>query len=53
MSVVHKFKKGPAVAEIYGLDPQKRVVRPLFLSGIAADFPSPADDYAVIRGFIP
>lgn len=36
---------GPSIAAIYGLDRNRRVVRPLFLSGVAAGFPSPADDY--------
>jgi DNA polymerase V len=38
-------KKGPSIAEIYSFDPETRVVRPLFSTGVSAGFPSPADDY--------
>ena len=34
-----------SISEIYGFDQKKRVVRPLFSSGVSAGFPSPAEDY--------
>ncbi len=34
-----------SIAAIYQADPARRLVRPLFASGVAAGFPSPADDY--------
>lgn len=34
-----------SIAEIYGLEQRSRVRRPLFLSGVSAGFPSPAEDY--------
>ncbi|MCL7489064.1 MAG: translesion error-prone DNA polymerase V autoproteolytic subunit [Desulfobulbaceae bacterium] len=34
-----------SIAAIYGADQKTRVVRPLFLSGVSAGFPSPAEDY--------
>lgn len=39
------MKTGEAIAEIYGLQTGKKVKCPLFLSGVSAGFPSPADDY--------
>jgi DNA polymerase V len=33
------------IAAIYGFDRKSKVVRPLFLCGVSAGFPSPADDY--------
>ena len=33
------------VAEVYRVDHARRLVRPLFACGVAAGFPSPADDY--------
>ncbi|GAB4336145.1 MAG: translesion error-prone DNA polymerase V autoproteolytic subunit [Desulfobulbaceae bacterium] len=33
------------IAAIYGLEQRSRVARPLFLSGVSAGFPSPAEDY--------
>lgn len=40
-----KPRAGSSVAAIYGVDANKKVVRPLFLSDVSAGFPSPADDY--------
>jgi DNA polymerase V len=34
-----------SIAGIYRFDKKKKIVRPLFLSGVSAGFPSPADDY--------
>ena len=34
-----------SIAGIYGFDKKRKVIRPLFLWGISAGFPSPADDY--------
>jgi DNA polymerase V len=34
-----------SIAEIYGLEQKSRILRPLFLSGVSAGFPSPAEDY--------
>ncbi|MDW7771611.1 MAG: translesion error-prone DNA polymerase V autoproteolytic subunit [Desulfobulbaceae bacterium] len=33
------------IAAVYGLEQKSRIRRPLFLSGVSAGFPSPADDY--------
>ena len=38
-------KSDSSIAEIYGFDQKRKIIRPLFLSGISAGFPSPADDY--------
>ena len=34
-----------SIAGVYGIDQKTRVARPLFLSGVSAGFPSPAEDY--------
>jgi DNA polymerase V len=34
-----------SIAEIYGFDQKRKIIRPLFMCGISAGFPSPADDY--------
>ena len=34
-----------SITEIYGFDQKSKIVRPLFMCGISAGFPSPADDY--------
>ncbi len=34
-----------SIAAVYGLEKKSRVERPLFLSGVSAGFPSPAEDY--------
>ncbi len=39
------LKSDPSIAEIYGFDQKRKIVRPLLLCGISAGFPSPADDY--------
>lgn len=38
-------RPGRSIAGIYRFEKKRRVLRPLFLSGVAAGFPSPADDY--------
>ncbi len=40
-----KLKTDASIAKIYGADIKTSVVRPFFLCGISAGFPSPADDY--------
>ena len=40
-----KLKTDSSIAEIYGYSRKTRIVRPLFLCGVSAGFPSPADDY--------
>jgi DNA polymerase V len=34
-----------SIAEIYGFDQKRKIIRPLLLCGVSAGFPSPADDY--------
>ena len=34
-----------SITEIYGFDQKRKIIRPLFMCGISAGFPSPADDY--------
>lgn len=34
-----------SIAAVYGLEQKSTIRRPLFLSGVSAGFPSPADDY--------
>lgn len=34
-----------SISEVYGLEQKNKVLRPLFLSGVSAGFPSPAEDY--------
>lgn len=38
-------ENGPSVRKIYPADCNGALPRPLFLSGVSAGFPSPADDY--------
>jgi len=40
-----KLRPDSSIAAIYGCDRKTRLPRPLFLCGVAAGFPSPADDY--------
>lgn len=40
-----KEKKESSVAAVYKYEPETRVVRPLFSTGVSAGFPSPADDF--------
>lgn len=40
-----KLKTDSSIAAIYGFSRKTRIVRPLFLCGVSAGFPSPADDY--------
>lgn len=35
----------PSISGIYRFEQRTKVLRPLFLSGVSAGFPSPADDY--------
>lgn len=39
------MQKDSSIAAIYEVDQNSKVVRPLFLSGVSAGFPSPAEDY--------
>ena len=39
------MQKDSSIAAIYGIEQKTKVVRPLFLSGVSAGFPSPAEDY--------
>jgi len=39
------LKSDPSIAEIYEFDQKRKIIRPLFMCGISAGFPSPADDY--------
>jgi DNA polymerase V len=39
------MKKSPSIREIYPSSCKAILQRPLFLSGVSAGFPSPADDY--------
>jgi DNA polymerase V len=34
-----------SIAAVYGVERKERLARPLFLSGVSAGFPSPAEDY--------
>jgi DNA polymerase V len=34
-----------SITEIYGFDQKRKIICPLFMCGISAGFPSPADDY--------
>ena len=38
-------KYDASITEIYGFDQKSKIFRPLFMCGISAGFPSPADDY--------
>ena len=40
-----QLSKDQTIARIYSFEKRTKVVRPLFLSGVSAGFPSPADDY--------
>lgn len=40
-----QLEKGPTIKEIYPSHCRVDLQRPLFLSGVSAGFPSPADDY--------
>ncbi|MGV1100200.1 LexA family protein [Thiovibrio sp. JS02] len=39
------MKADASIAAVYGFSRGGRIVRPLFLEGVSAGFPSPADDY--------
>lgn len=40
-----RMKKSPSIKEVYPAVCETVLARPLFLSGVSAGFPSPADDY--------
>ncbi|MEA3546544.1 MAG: translesion error-prone DNA polymerase V autoproteolytic subunit [Thermodesulfobacteriota bacterium] len=40
-----QLSKDQTIARIYSFEKRTKVMRPLFLSGVSAGFPSPADDY--------
>lgn len=40
-----ELKTDSSIAEIFGYARKTRIARPLFLCGVSAGFPSPADDY--------
>lgn len=42
---IAKYKLGPSVAGVYGLEKKGKTPLPLFSCGVSAGFPSPADDY--------
>jgi DNA polymerase V len=39
------LKSDPSIAEIYGFNQKRKIIRPLLLCGISAGLPTPADDY--------
>lgn len=39
------MQKDSSIAAIYGVEQKTKILRPLFLSGVSAGFPSPAEDY--------
>jgi len=45
MTAPRQFKKSTPIKEIHAFIRKTTTVRPLFLSGVSAGFPSPADDY--------
>ena len=45
MTAPRQFKKSTSIKEIHVFIRKTTTVRPLFLSGVSAGFPSPADDY--------
>ncbi|MBE9519695.1 MAG: translesion error-prone DNA polymerase V autoproteolytic subunit [Proteobacteria bacterium] len=45
MTVHRQFKKSASIKEIHAFTRKTTTARPLFLSGVSAGFPSPADDY--------
>jgi DNA polymerase V len=40
-----KVKTDATIAAVFGFERKTKMVRPLFLCGVSAGFPSPADDY--------
>jgi len=40
-----KIKTDSSIAAVYGFERKTKIARPLFLCGVSAGFPSPADDY--------
>ena len=40
-----RIKTDSSITEIYGVDKKTKVACPLFVAGVSAGFPSPADDY--------
>ena len=45
MTTSRQFKKSSSIKEIHAFTRTTTTRRPLFLSGVSAGFPSPADDY--------
>ena len=45
MTAHRQFKKSTSIKEIHAFIRKTTTARPLFLSGVSAGFPSPADDY--------
>jgi DNA polymerase V len=45
MTSHRQFKKSSSIKEIHAFTRKSKAARPLFLSGVSAGFPSPADDY--------
>ena len=45
MTAHRQFKKSTSIKEIHAFIRKTTTMRPLFLSGVSAGFPSPADDY--------
>ena len=43
--MIETHKNDSSIAEIYGFDQKGKIIRPLFMCGVSAGFPSPADDY--------
>jgi DNA polymerase V len=39
------MQKDSSIAAIYGVEQKTKILRPLFLSGVSAGFPSPVEDY--------
>ena len=40
-----KYKLGPSISGIFGLEQKSKIPLPLYSCGVSAGFPSPADDY--------
>jgi DNA polymerase V len=40
-----QIKTDSSIAEVFGFEHKKKIVRPLFNCSVSAGFPSPADDY--------
>jgi len=40
-----KYKLGPSISGVFGFEQKSKIPLPLFICGVSAGFPSPADDY--------